>query len=163
MRSPQLALLVILSGTILVSAATQEPRFSRIAEGFTPLEEIGKIEISYRSFTAAQLLELYTAGVRVATIEVTPPIIKLKVGQKCSLANIAVLARDAAGQRLAHIPFSVDLADTDPPIIGLEDMKVNGNQIEGLAEGTRKLRFMAALPGEDGSIATITIDVVVSN
>ena len=163
MRSPRLALLVILSGAILASAAPQEPRFSRIAEGFTPLEEIGKIEINYRSFTAAQLLELYTAGVRVATIEVTPPIIKLKVGQKCSLANIAVLARDAEGQRLAHIPFSVELADTDPPIIGLEDMEVNGNQIEGLADGTRKLRFMAALPGEDGPIATATIDVVVSN
>jgi hypothetical protein len=163
MRFNPLVLVVFLSVASLASAPGQEPRFSRIAEGFTPTGEIGKIEVSYRAFTAPQLLELYTAGIRVATIEVTPPIIKLKVGQKCSLADIAVIALNAEGQRLDHIPFSVDLADTDPPIIGLDDMKVNGNQIEGLAQGTRKLRFSAALPSDDGPIATMTIDVVVSN
>ncbi len=163
MKFIRLALLVLFSITTLASAAPRQERFSRIAEGFTPTGEIGQTEISYRAVTALQLLELYTAGIRVASIEVTPPIMRLKVGRKCSLRNIGVIVRDAEGNRLDHIPFSVDLADTDPPIIGLDDLKVNGHQIEGLGEGTRKLRFTAALPNEVGTIATATIDVVVTN
>ncbi len=139
----------------------QEPRFSSIAEGFSSDE--GPIEVGYRAFTAPQLQEMISGGLRVESIAVLPAVFRLQVGERRSLREIRMTARDSEGETVARAPFSVGLEDVIPAIVSLEELRVNGHEIEGIRAGESRLRFMAAIPRDDGTSATSMIRIVVTD
>ncbi len=139
----------------------QEARFSSIAEGFSSDE--GPIEVGYRAFTAPQLQEMTSGGLRVESIDVLPRVFRLQVGQRRSLRELRVTARDSQGAIIVRIPFSVGLEDVDPEIVSVESLRVNGHEIEGTRAGQSRLRFMAAIPRDDGTSAVSMIRIVVTD
>ena len=150
-----------------------EKIFITFAEGMTVGPNDKGIQTGYRMWTVPDLKEMRNK-IKVKSLEVCPEKIELDVGEMYSLKNLRVIARDANGQIVEHVPISLSYSqwvscyddcdqgweEVEPKIIVIENSNETADLIRGLRQGKIELRLQS-LSGQDGTCPLIYVPLSV--